>query len=88
MRPPYNKSYRPDMILRRRIAGYFSSALGKAVKNILPQLPDVFPSWGNARILHGDTLRTGSVSGRSTQLERDMSFVRVSSLIHLARSAN
>ncbi|KAJ7621835.1 hypothetical protein B0H17DRAFT_1290387 [Mycena rosella] len=76
LRVPYRKAYTPDDILRRKIAGYFSSALGKPINTFLALLPKVMPSWGKVRILDGDSIRSASAAGKGTGPERDSSYVR------------
>lgn len=81
LRTPYRKAYTPDTTLRKKVAGYFSSALSKPSNTFLNRLPQIMPSWGKVRIVDGDSIRSGSASGKGTGPERDASYVRVS-IIH------
>ncbi|KAJ7124120.1 hypothetical protein C8R43DRAFT_1147581, partial [Mycena crocata] len=85
LRVPYRKAYTPDDALRRKIAGYFSSALDQPINTILRLLPKIMPSWGKIRIVDGDSIRTASASGRGTNPERDASYVRYEVQVQTAR---
>ncbi|KAJ7147400.1 hypothetical protein C8R43DRAFT_1195630, partial [Mycena crocata] len=85
LRVPYRKVYTPDDALRRKIAGYFASALDQPINTILRLLPKIMPSWGKLRIVDGDYIRTASVSGMGTNPERDASYVRYEVQVQTAR---
>ncbi|KAJ7443299.1 hypothetical protein FB451DRAFT_1057037 [Mycena latifolia] len=78
LRAPYKSAHIPDDITRKRIAGYFSAALGKKQRDIRKKLPEVMPRWGKVRIVDGDSIRsTSACAGESSDVtERDMSFAR------------
>lgn len=67
--------YVPDTALRKKVAGYFSSALGKTPNTVLRLLPEVMPSWGKVR---GDSIRSASAAGKGVHPERNSSCARVS----------
>jgi hypothetical protein len=54
--------------------------LGKRPHQVLPFIPEKIPSFGKLRIVQGDSIRTASACGDGATAERDMSFIRVSTL--------
>jgi len=79
---PFYRQYHPSDILRKKIAGYFSSVLQTPRKDIIYHLPTIFSAWGKVRIANGgDSVR----SSRIVDQERDSSYVRVSSYFILMK---
>jgi len=77
LRWPFEATFKPDMELRFKIAGYFKEVgLENSRKIIQAALPKTMPSWGKVRIGNaGDIIRTSSVSNQEG--DRNMSYVRV-----------
>ncbi|KAJ6545558.1 hypothetical protein B0H19DRAFT_897021, partial [Mycena capillaripes] len=76
LRVPCQKKYTPDSSLRHKIAVYFGAVLGKAVNDILPQLPDVTPRWGKLRIVDGDSICCTWVRNNRSEEGRNTTFIR------------
>ena len=72
-------SFQPDQTLHLKIAWYISVVINQPYSKIFKQLPASMPRWGKVQIANcGDSIRSRSAS-HSTEKERDMSFVHVSS---------
>lgn len=79
LRPPCHMSFQLDKALRLKIARYLTVVINQPYSKIEKKIPMDMPTWGKVRIANGgDSIRTGSAS-RSSERERDMSFVRVRS---------
>lgn len=89
LRPPRQKTHHGDVELRRMIAAYLKEIVrGGNLKTINSQLPDNLPLWGKVRITDGgDSIRSNMAKSKRKS-ERDMSYVRVSTLFFLRHSTS
>ncbi|KAJ7763978.1 hypothetical protein DFH07DRAFT_867316 [Mycena maculata] len=78
LRLPCQKTYAPDVSLRRKIGVYFAALLGKTIREIEPQLPEVMARWGKVRIVDGDSIASAWVLARRNEAARNTSVIRVS----------
>jgi hypothetical protein len=77
--PPLKRTYKPDDLLKSKIARYFKLVINKNTSDILKRLPNTMPAWGRVKIGNGgDTIRTANESYEQQENLRDMTYVRVS----------
>ncbi|KAJ7719689.1 hypothetical protein DFH07DRAFT_972824 [Mycena maculata] len=76
LRLPCQKTYAPDVSLRRKITVYFAALLGKTIREIEPQLPEVTARWGKVRIVDGDSIASAWVLARRNEAARNTSVTR------------
>lgn len=88
LRPPRDAFFQPDKLLYSKIAQYLSLIINQPASKIQKKIPANIPSWGKVRIANGgDSIRATSSSRRS-EIERNMSFIRVRCFLQYERKSS
>jgi hypothetical protein len=80
---PYCKTYQPDPELRKKVAAYLATIVGRRRNEVASRLPVNMPLWEKMRICDGgDSITTAAaMRRRGDGPQRDRSYIRVSTNI-------